>query len=351
MNLIPVLPVPVIAVLGAVLGGAVLWRLARARGSGERLGWALRLVMVVLLILISLRPSIVGEAGGPVASGGLEVYFVVDTTSSMAAEDAEAGAIEPDGDLPATRLDVVKADITAISEQLVGAQFSLTTFDATSVQRVPLTTDATALASATSALTPEITYYSRGSGIDAPVEFVGELLATARTAHPERSRVLFYLGDGEQTRSEIPGSFGAIADLIDGGGVLGYGTPEGGRMRVFDGYSADDDPAAVAYIQDPSTGSDAVSMLDEANLAVIAGELGVEYRHSDDGAARQFADGLDVGPTTVRAGSLDGPVEFYWVLAIPLALLALGELAAVGLTIARSRPRSGNSGRAAEARS
>jgi len=340
MTLIPMLPVPVIAVFGAVLCGAVLWRLAGARRPGERLGWALRLVMVVLLVVISLRPSIGGEARGPVASGGLEVYFVVDTTSSMAAEDA---ATSPDRDAPATRLDAVKADITAMSEQLVGAQFSLTSFDATSVQRVPLTTDSTALASATSALTSEITYYSRGSGIDAPVEFVGELLATARGAHPERSRVLFYLGDGEQTRAEVPGSFGAIAELIDGGGVIGYGTAEGGRMRVFDGYSADDDPAEVAYIQDPTTGTDAVSALDETNLAVIAGELGVDYRHSDDGASREFVDGIDIGPTTVRAGSLAGPVEFYWILAIPLALLALGELAAAGLAIARSRPRPENS--------
>ncbi|GAB3143514.1 VWA domain-containing protein [Marisediminicola antarctica] len=348
MTLIPMLPIPVIAVLGAVLGGAVLWRLARARRSRERLGWALRLAMVVLLIVISLRPSIAGETRGPVASGGLEVYFVVDTTSSMAAEDA---AVEPAGDAPATRLDAVKADITAMSEQLVGAQFSLTTFDATSVQRVPLTTDAAALASATTALTSEITYYSRGSGIDAPVEFVGELLASARSSHPERSRVLFYLGDGEQTRDEVPGSFGAIAELIDGGGVIGYGTQEGGRMRVFDGYSADDNPAEVSYIQDPTSGADAVSTLDQANLAVIAGELGVDYRHSDEGAAREFADGLDVGPITARASSFAGPVEFYWLLALPLALFALGELAAAGLAIARSRPRSDNPRQAKEARS
>jgi len=351
MTLIPMLPVPVIAVLGAVLGGAVLWRLARARRSGARLGWALRLVMVALLVVISLRPSIAGEARGPVASGGLEVYFVVDTTSSMAAEDAEDATAAPGGDAPATRLDAVKADITAMSEQLVGAQFSLTTFDATSVQRVPLTTDAAALASATSALTTEITYYSRGSGIDAPVEFVAELLATARAAHPERSRVLFYLGDGEQTRAEAPGSFGAIAELVAGGGVIGYGTQDGGRMRVFDGYPADDDPAEVSYIQDPATDADAVSVLDRTNLAVIAGELGVDFRHTDDGAAQEFAGGLDIGATSVGDGSLDGPVEFYWILAIPLALLALGELAVTGLALARARPRPGNSRQATEARS
>lgn len=121
-------------------------------------------------------------------------------------------------------------------------------------------------------------------------------------------------------------------------------------MRVFDGYSADDDPADVAYIQDPTTGADARSMLDAANLALIAGELGVDYRHSDGGAAREFAAGLDVGPTSVTAGRLDGPIEFYWIVAIPLALLALGELAAAGLALARSRPRAGVSRQAREAR-
>jgi len=334
MTMTPVLPPWLIASAAAALGGVAVWRLVRAGAGGERAAWVMRICMVALLVVIALRPGIPGEATGPVATGGLEVYFVVDTTSSMSAEDVGGTAA---GELPATRLDGVREDIRSIADALPGAQFSLTTFDATTVQRVPLTTDASALASAVQVLTPEVTFYSRGSSIDAPVEFMGELLDQARADDPDPRRVLFYLGDGEQTRDEAPGSFEPLAALVDGGGVLGYGTAEGGRMRVYDGFPADDESEA-RYIQDPSTGSDAISAIDDDNLTAVAGQLRVTYLRSGDGTAAALASRVDLGETALMPGTTNGPVEFYWIFAIPLALLALGEAVAAGLAIARTRP-------------
>ena len=54
--------------------------------------------------------------------------------------------------------------------------------------------------------------------------------ADART--PERGRVVFYLGDGEQTAADPPTPFDIDKRLINGGAVLGYGTTEGGRMKA-----------------------------------------------------------------------------------------------------------------------
>ncbi len=345
LGVAPVLPVAVIAVATVLLGAFACVQFARAPRGARRRDWALRLVMLALLVIIAIRPNIPADRAAPASSGGLEVYFLVDTTSSMAAEDWPADpASSTDGGVDAsapaaTRLDGARADIDAILGQLAGAEYSLTTVDSTALQRVPLTTDATAVSSAAAVLTPEVTFYSRGSAIDAAVPFMTELLADAQQADPGQRRVLFYLGDGEQTADAAPGSFAGLAPYLSGGAVLGYGSDDGGEMRVYDGFAANDDPAFPRYIQDPATGRNAVSIPDEANLRAIAGQLGVGYDRREPGeAVDAIVSGIEVGESTEVRSTPDTPTEFYWLLAIPLALLGVREAAGWALTIAETRP-------------
>ncbi len=347
MTLDPIAPLWLVASVSIGVVSIAAVKLVRSPAR-LRLRWALRIGMILLVAVIALRPVIPPSGIGPVATGGLEVYFVVDTTSSMAAEDfgapSNGGAAQgesPDG-TPATRLDGVRDDVDSITAALVGAQFSLTTFDSASVQRVPLTSDATALVSAASALSPEVTFFSRGSSIDEPLAFMTDLLADAQKAHPERSRVLFYLGDGEQTRATAPVSFTPLAPYLGGGAVLGYGTADGGIMRVFDGYGADDDPQDPSYILDPDTGENALSLEDEAALRAIAAQLGVGFVQraaGDDVDA--VVSGIEVGDVSVSSAPTEGPMEFYWMASIPLGLLALFELVRIAWTIAATRRPSG----------
>jgi Ca-activated chloride channel family protein len=330
MILQPVLPPLALLVIGLLFGGFIVWRLIVAHSARVRLAWVLRLVMVALLLVIAVRPVIPAAVSGPTASGGLEVYFVVDTTSSVSAEDWGTG--QP-------RLDGVKADIEAIAQELSGAQFSLVTFDAETVQRVPLTTDATAIASAASVLAPEVSYYSRGSSIDEPLDYVTALLTEAADESPAQQRVLYYLGDGEQTAASTPESFAALAPLITGGAVLGYGTAQGARMLQFDGYA--DDDSELLYIQDYSSGApvDAISRIDEAALETIAGDLTVNYYHRAAGeSVGPAVAGIDVGELTVTEGEPGSPVELYWIAAIPLGLLALLEAAGIVSAVVELRP-------------
>ena len=325
ITLDPVLPLALLLPLSAVLAAFAVWRLLAERRS--RPAWALRLVAVLLLLVVALRPVIPAEVDQrPTSSGGLEVYIAVDTTSSMAAEDWDGRADAT------TRLDGVKADIAEMAESLPGAGFSLITFDGEAVQRVPLTSDGSALLSASDVLTQEITSYSSGSSIDEPVELLAGILAAAEEENPDQQRVLFYLGDGEQTVEAEPGSFADLAQYVSGGAVLGYGTAEGGPMRQFSGFSNPfADPEDVPdYIQDYSSGTPtpAVSRIDEDNLRAIAEQLGVEYSHrSATSGIGPVLDGLDVGDVTVTDGSQTAAVEFYWIPAALLGIIALLELA------------------------
>lgn len=339
MTISPLLPLWILLPAVLLLGAFAVRQALTHRGTKLFIDWTLRLALVVLLLVLALRPAIPGSSEGPTATGGLEVYFVVDTTSSMAADDL--GGAGPDGVTPATRLDGVKADVSAIATELTGAQFSLVTFDSSAVQRVPLTSDVTALESAANVMTQEVTSYSSGSSIDGAVGLMTTVLRDAQTENPGVPRVLFYFGDGEQTQPTEPGSFEPLAEYITGGGVFGYGTADGGRMREFTGLADGQGADGPAYIQDRSVDPpvDAISTLDEETLGTIATQLGVKYAHRTSAASlRSLLSGIEVGPLSVPSEPPGQPIEFYWIVALPIGLLLLRETIGVATALRQLRP-------------
>jgi Ca-activated chloride channel family protein len=274
--------------------------------------------MVLLLLAAALRPGVPGGSA-QAATADLNVFFVVDTSSSIVAEDY--GNRSP-------RLDGVRQDIMAIAAELAGARFSVLTFDSSAVVRMPLTTDTTALETAVAVLQPQVTAFSKGSSITAAGKLLTERLDAARDSHPERPRLVYYLGDGEQTSAAAPEAIQLDGGLVNGGAVLGYGTPEGGRMKENTGQRPTD--AGAGYIQDRTsgTGRDALSIVDAGRLEWLAGQLGVPYVHRSAGDAvapmMQAADPGELQRAPDGSG-LDGRTEFYWIFAFGAFLLALRE--------------------------
>ncbi|QPZ37205.1 vWA domain-containing protein [Paramicrobacterium chengjingii] len=325
MTFHPVMPAVLMTIVFAALLLFTIVQAVRAPTAKIRLHWISRTVLVVLLGAMMLRP--VANDGKPVDAVGsdVDVYFVIDTTSSMAAEDWGDGK---------PRLDGVRADVTELAETLAGARYSVTTFDAATVERVPLTTDAGAIEQTVAAMTQEITGYSSGSSISAPLSHLKQTLAEA---NPDHTTILYYIGDGEQTVTEQPESFAAIAEYVDGGAVLGYGTKDGGRMLENRGLETDGEPE---YITDPSTGEPALSHIDDDALQTIATQLGVDYLHRDaSSSVAEAASGITVVPES-EAGQNPAPEpELYWILAIPFGALLLFELASLVVDLRRLRTR------------
>ncbi|HET7799524.1 MAG TPA: VWA domain-containing protein [Humibacillus xanthopallidus] len=331
MTFLPVGPWPVLLVLVVAALVAVWWNPASSSVPGESRAthWRLTL-MVVLLGIASLRPAVPGDEVNASAAN-LNVYFVVDTTSSIIAEDY--GNERP-------RIAGVRADIAAITEALPGARYSVITFDQATRVRLPLTTDSNALEAALETLLPEASEYSRGSSITAADERLGRMLQQSEERTPDRGRLVFYLGDGEQTASEPPAPFTIDKRLVGGGAVLGYGTTQGGRMKAtrarFD--------TTTSYIIDPATGEDARSVIDEGNLRDIGEQLGLPYVHRDSGDP---IDPVVAGIDLDRFGTSDeveqqrvrSRQELYWPLLIGVAGLAVWELGASLAALAQARRR------------
>ncbi|WP_426002911.1 vWA domain-containing protein [Paenarthrobacter sp. NyZ202] len=313
MTFAPIIAWPFIAVSVVATLLFTVWVLARGGQPRQAVrSTAVRCAAVVLLLLAALRP---GWPGGEAttASTDLDVFFVVDTSTSMAAEDFNGSA---------TRLSGVSADVMAIAKELAGAKFSLITFDSKASVRMPLTRDTTALQTAMATLQPQSPRYARGSSVTGAGPLLKERLHKAREQHPGRPALVFYAGDGENTSAGPPDALPLGPSETAGGAVLGYGTDQGGRMRDASGSGA-------GYLQDRSGDGprDAVSRIDETQLQEIAGQLNVPYVHRDGtGPASDLFTKAE--PGTLVPGGEDrspGRTELYWLLALAAFLLAMQE--------------------------
>jgi len=278
----------------------------------------LRRVLVVALVVGMLWRPALGEAQVPTVRADVEVLVVLDRTKSMDAEDY-------DGD--ERRLVGARADLVRLARDLPGARFAVLTFGKESRLELPFTTDTTAFGSLVETVRTEDPYVGSGSRVDRPLEDMTELLTRAAETEPDRRRVVVFVSDGENTAGGQQASFAPVADLVDAGAVLGYGTEEGGTMR----YDPEDPDSVLSddVLYDYDAGEEARSRLDEDNLRGIADQLGVGYLHRDapdEAAIDAVAQGLESRPVPDPDAPDDLPAdhELTWVLAA--ALLALGAL-------------------------
>lgn len=296
------------------------------RRPRQRLAWARRLVILLLLAVVAIRPVTPLE-GEQTERMNANVFFVVDLTGSMNAEDY-------DGSAP--RMEGVTADMQQIMGMTEGSRYSIIGFDSTATRQLPLTTDAGAVHAWIDTAATEPTAYSKGSNIDRPLDTLLTGISEAKREDPDSSVLVYLLSDGENTDGKESQTFRAAAQFIDGGAVLGYGTPQGGPMKARGG---DTDGQ---YITD-SSGAQGLSTLDEPQLQRIAQEMGVPYLHRTEPGQDLSAsmEGITLRPIpTTSSTPVPSFEDWYWIAAIPLALLLVWELGALTYRLPRRIERS-----------
>ncbi|MDN5685520.1 MAG: VWA domain-containing protein [Brachybacterium sp.] len=317
----------IIPLFGAML---IICGVLLIRRPRQRVAWLRRGLMVLLLLMVALRP-VTPLDGEQTERMNANVFFVVDRTGSMNAEDYA-------GEQP--RLDGVKADMSRIMGMTEGSRYSIIAFDSTATQQLPLTTDAGAATAWIDTLTTEPTEYSQGSNVDRPLETLLVELSTTQREDPDSQILVYFLSDGENTDEKESESFSQAASFIDGGAVLGYGTAEGGPMKAHGG------PQDGEYITGPD-GERGISSIDEEQLQTIASDLGVPYIHRDDPEAEieGTMEGITLRPIPIEsARDVTSFQDWYWIASIPLAALLIWELGEMTYRLPRKLDRHDISG-------
>jgi Ca-activated chloride channel homolog len=303
---------PALIVIGASVLLALIVLGLSSSPRARRSGWVLRLVMLLLLVAIALRP---GWGTAPTADrpSDLEVLVFVDRTTSMS-------ALDWDGERP--RLDGVREDVRALMQALPSARFTVVTFGREVRAEIPSTSDVVLVDETLDLLPREEVFAGKGSLIDRPLDRMQTMLGELQDARPERRRVVILMSDGENTASEQQRSFAPLEGLVDAGAVLGYGTQPGGLMPL------DEKRPEAGWVADPATDEPARSRIDEANLRKVARELGVPYLHrTSEGGLTDLASGWQkFSDSPADGGEVQAAFELTWLLALALLVVALIDL-------------------------
>lgn len=313
MSIQPVLPIAVLLLVFAALATITLYAVGTSHtDKKEKIFTTIRLVLIyVLAFVIGLRPVIKDDKYEFMAKN-LDVLFVVDTTISMWAEDYDN--YKP-------RMMGVKENADYIAKEFAGSSFALVTFDDQAHVISPYTQDLVYIENLLDTMVAPDVEYAMGSDMSLPYADMESLLRSS-SKKENRKTVVIFISDGEITNGNELNSYAELKQYVDSGMVLGYGTESGGKMN--DGHHRN--------IVDPTTGKDAMSVIDEKNLKSIADDLGVTYLHmtgkGDDNAAIDGALEYIKAASMSVTDSIDGVEKYkdiYYIFAGILAVLLLAE--------------------------
>lgn len=318
MTLQPILPLLLLAALGAAIVVARVVALRRLTAAGRTraalLRWGGVTLAALLLLVAAARPVIGSDDQGIIRAAGdgdPNVFIVVDRSADMRVEDLAGGR---------ERMAGARDDISALIDRYPDARFAVIAFASRPSLDWPLSADTWSLRPVTSAMTPYVSTPDALSqtNVGAAGNVLRYQLIGARQQFPRAQNLVFYLGAGAPETQVPQRQFELPEGAVDGGAVLGYGGTGGG----------------------PIPGTDvARSAIGEQALRAVADQIGVPYvpRDGTTPLAGVLEDqGSVIGPPPPVAAPA-GRTELYWAPAIGAAILVLIEFYLVLLEFRRTR--------------
>ncbi|MEX2080969.1 MAG: VWA domain-containing protein [Dehalococcoidia bacterium] len=284
----------------------------------------------VAAVLCSLAgAAAIAAAAGPrwgteersVPRSGSDLVVVLDVSRSMDATDAAP-----------TRLDAARQAIAATLEQLGGDRVGLVIFAGDAIVRFPLTTDIPAALRVVQTIETGSILVQGGSNIGAGLNLALDLF----DPETQGGRLVLLLSDGENLSdpagvASAAARFPALdADLF----VVGYGTPQGSTVPVYDLRTREFQPKL------DDNGQPIISRLDEATLTLVASAAEGRYLGSNPAGVAGAVAGRLASLEQVQFDEerTEVPIErFQWFAGVALALLALGAIAERLPELRRSR--------------
>lgn len=280
----------------------LVWKTNHSKNNLIRKG-----IIILLIFVMNLR-IMIKDSNSQKATNNLDVLFVIDNTISMIAEDYQGTN---------TRFQGVEEDTKYIIEKLVGARFSVMTFNDRVNLITPYTRDLNITSEAIETINVASRLYAKGSTLNIVLEDMKKQLESSNKTD-DRVSILFFISDGEITNEEKLKSFSSVQKYVQNGAVLGYGTNQGGKMKVKD---YDD---KYTYLEDYTSTSypipKAISRIDENNLKSIARDMGIDYIHMNDKSNidEKIKEIEKLKQTKFENTSDNSYTDTYYIFAIPL---------------------------------
>ena len=296
----PIIPIPIMLVICIII---ILIK------RKNKTAFLRQIAISLLIFVINLRIMLpFGESTE--VSNNLDVLFVVDNTISMLAEDYNGKKLRFDG---------VKESCKYITEELASSRFSVISFDDKSNINIPFTTDASIVLDTLSSIQQYSELYAKGSSLNSPQKDMESVLKRS-LEKDGRERIVFFLSDGEITNGDKLKSYSGLSKYISNGAVLGYGTDDGGNMKVKE-YNSENE----VYLDDKSSYpyTKAVSKIDESNLKKIAKDLKIDYIHVKNNSSleKKISEIKNDGVNNTKSY-----IDIYYLFVIPLIILLIYEL-------------------------
>lgn len=349
----------VAAVLCALMLGCIVvqivWFAKQQSTIDMTLGAVVRRSLMCLLVAcMALGPARV-QTTSEQAVQTTDLIIAVDTTGSMAVNDAHYGS-----QAQMTRLDAAALVVKDIVTTYATLNYVGISFASSSRVQVPLTPDSNALIAWADNLVTEPTSLSQGSSLDEPISQITLSAQSIREQHPDDQLVLVIITDGEQTSGDQRDSFSALREFFNDALVIGVGSSEGGTIPLISDTQTLEDVANTAtsndtevnntdsdasndehgttssngneqWVIDPSTLQPGISAMDEHTISDIADELGGRSLVVDENTSASDLALPSIGNTwrinTITKTRTHTTISIWW-LAVLFAAVALWEFVA-----------------------
>ncbi len=285
-----------------------------------------RLLIIILLLIITQRPMLKNQDDVSYVQN-FDIVFIIDTTVSM-------NAIDMGGN---TRLSEVKLRCNEILDKFLGSQFSIITYDNEAFIKYPFTEDMAVIKDIIDSLKIIEPNYALGSTLSLPANFLKMLLESSdskKELHDDKKKkIVFFMGDGELSNYEKELNnmdlYNGIDALIDNGAVMGFGTTEGGKIKITETINKDKLVDSNDFLLDNSVKPPipAISKLNEQNLKDLAGKLNIEYMQGDKESLERKID--EIINDVIQEESEDdtkNDKDLYYYFTIALLVLMIYEL-------------------------
>ena len=279
-----------------------------------------RLLIIILFFIITQRPMI--KDVNNLLYTNLDILFVVDTTVSMNAVDIDES----------TRLLKVKKDCLAIMDYFRGANFALITFNNYSAVKTPFTSDLVLLNDLIDDMDIIDPNYAVGSSLDMPYENMKNLLESSKNRE-DHKQIVFFISDGELTLKNKNNSdsdkYAELRELIDDGAVLGYGSTNGGKIKIEHSIDSSKVVDEDGFLLDKTKKIEeaAISKMNEQNLLYLKDKLSLDYYHMTKFSVLEKKLNK-IKDNTVKSTGDDSYLDedLYYYFSIPLLILLIYEL-------------------------